>query len=283
MPDQRISAVIMTLNEEHNIEFCLRSVRPWCNEVIVVDMKSEDQTVEIARRYADTVLEHDRIEGFDAGRGKGFTTASGDWVLSIDADEVVTPELAAWIRAFVAADPPYDVGRWLKSSPYWPGKPRLFRRGKLEVSGTLHHGLMPVRGARIKKLPKQANLSMWHFAYPSIESLTAKTNRYTSIEARQALDAGRGDPSLVELLWAPMRAVLVYFAKLGPRDGMAGLVWTVDRAYYRFMSAAKRWDEARLPTRQQEYDEMREKIVARFSDAGAGGVEHANDAASASS
>lgn len=266
----------MTLNEEHNIGFCLRSVRPWCDEIVVVDMKSEDRTVEIAREYADTVLEHERIEGFDAGREKGFETAVGDWIFSIDADEVVTVELAAWIREFVAADSPYDVvmipranvflGRWLKSSPWWPGKPRMFRRGRLQVSGTLHHGLVPVKGARIKTLPRKDTLSMWHFAYPSIESLTAKTNRYTSIEARQAIEKGEGDPGIRELLWAPMRAAIVYFRKLGPRDGMAGLVWAVDRAYYRFMSAAKRWDEARLPTRQKEYDAMREKILAAYDD-----------------
>jgi hypothetical protein len=105
---------------------------------------------------------------------------------------------------------------------------------------------------------------MWHFAYPSAESLTAKTNRYTSIEARQALAAGRDDPSVRELLWAPIRAALVYIAKLGPRDGMAGLIYAVDRAYYGFMSAAKRWDEKRNPTRQGEYDRMRRDLLAEY-------------------
>ena len=91
-----VSAVVMTLNEERNIEYCLRSVRSWCDEVIVVDMVSQDRTREIAGRYADEVLEHERIQGFDAGRTKGFERATGDWILSIDADEVITPELAEW-------------------------------------------------------------------------------------------------------------------------------------------------------------------------------------------
>lgn len=273
-----ISAVVMTLNEEHNLEYCLRSVRSWCDQVIVVDMHSEDRTSEIAHRFADLVLRHERIEGFDAGREKGFVSAAGDWILSIDADEVIPPSLATWIRRFVDSDPAFDLaliprvnvflGRWIKSSPWWPGKPRLFRRGTLEVSGKLHLGLVPKPGSRVKHLPRDPDLSMWHFTYPSIESLTHKTNRYTTIEARQALEEGKGDPGIIELLWPPLRAVLVYFRRFGPRDGMAGLAYAVDRAYYGFMAVAKRWDEARAGERQALYDQIREDIVSGYPNAG---------------
>jgi glycosyltransferase involved in cell wall biosynthesis len=280
---QSISAVVMTLNEQNNLEYCLRSIRPWADEIIVVDMRSEDGTAEIARRYADTVLEHERIEGFDAGRERGFDEAAGDWIFSIDADEVVPARLGRWVREFIASDPDFDVvlipranvflGRWLRSSPWWPGKPRLFRRGRLKVSSTLHAGLQPVPGARIKRLPKDPRLSMWHFAHPSIEAMTAKTNRYTSIEARQALAAGQGDPGIRELLWGPLRAAAVYAAKLGPRDGVAGLIYAVDRAYYGFMAAAKRWDEARIPARQGEYDRMREELIGEYETSAAADAE----------
>ena len=99
----RISAVIMTLNEEHNVEFALRSVRPWCDEVIVVDMMSDDRTQEIARRYVDQLLTHERVGFVEPARVQGFAAATGDWIINIDADEVVSPGLArscgSWPRA----------------------------------------------------------------------------------------------------------------------------------------------------------------------------------------
>jgi hypothetical protein len=93
-----------------------------------------------------------------------------------------------------------------------------------------------------------------------------KTNRYTTIEARQGLQAGLSSPGVLELLKRPLRALAPYIVRRGYRDGMAGLVYTVDRMYYSFMSAAKRWDEVNLGQRQQLYDDMREKILADFSE-----------------
>jgi glycosyltransferase involved in cell wall biosynthesis len=265
----------MTLNEERNIEFCLRSVRPWCDEVVVADNYSDDRTPEIARRFADTFMSNERIEGFDAGRQKAFEAATGDWILSIDADEVVTPQLATWIRDFVDSDPPYDVvlvpranvflGRWIRSSPWWPGKPRLFRRGKIEVTAKLHSGLVPVEGARIGRIPRDENLSLWHFALPSVATMVEKTNRYTTIEGRQGLEGGRGSPGALELIARPLRALAPYIVRRGYRDGMAGLAYTVDRMYYSFLSAMKRWDESNAPMRMEQYDQMREEIVSGFS------------------
>ncbi len=201
---KRIAAVVLTLNEEHNIEYCLRSVRPWCDELVLVDMFSDDRTVELARPYVDTVLAHERIHAFDLGRQRGIDAATGDWIFSIDADEVVPPQLGRWMRAFVDADPEYDLaqiprinvflGRRMHSTPWWPGKPRLFRRGAVLVTADLHHGLVPRAGARVAQVPKKPQLSLWHFTRLSIDALTAKMNHYTTIEARQANARGRGDP-----------------------------------------------------------------------------------------
>jgi (heptosyl)LPS beta-1,4-glucosyltransferase len=92
----RLSAVLLTLNEEKNVEFCLRSLRSWCDEIVVVDNLSDDRTPLIAAGYADVMLTHERnnVGIQDAQRRAAFAAASGDWILSIDADEVVTPELA---------------------------------------------------------------------------------------------------------------------------------------------------------------------------------------------
>jgi glycosyltransferase involved in cell wall biosynthesis len=266
------------MNEELNIEYCLRSLHTWCDELIVVDMKSDDATQAIARRYTDKILEHERIVDFGLARQVGVDNAASEWVLSIDADEVVTPELAAWIRNFVDSDPPYDValiprvnvflGRWLRSTPWWPGKPRLFRKGKLTVTADLHFGLAPNPGARIARLPKQPELSLWHFTRLSLEDIAAKTNRYTTIEATTALERGAGDPSASQLLWRSFREIGVYVAKRGYRDGIGGFAYALDRAYYRFLLQAKRWDLQRAPQRRARYNAWRERILSGFDDSG---------------
>jgi glycosyltransferase involved in cell wall biosynthesis len=273
--ERAVTAVMITLNEEHNLPYVLRSVRPWCEQVIVVDMMSDDRTVEIAQQYADLVLPHERIEAFDAARELGVKQARNEWILSIDADEVVTPQLADWIRDFVESDPPFDVayiprvnvflGQWIRSSNWWPGHPRLFRREAIEISGRLHRGLWPKAGSRVKRLPRDPQLSMWHFSYLSLESLTQKTNHYTSIEARQHVARGKPAPLPRYLFTKALKGFWrEYILRRGYRDGMAGLTFALNRVYYRYLAMAKRWDESQVGLRQARYDRMRERILSGF-------------------
>ena len=270
----KISGVVMTLNEEHNIEFALRSLRPWCDEVIVVDMMSGDRTQEIARKYVDQLLTHERVGFVEPARIQGFAAATGDWIINIDADEVVAPGLAKRLREIAESDPPYDVylvpranvflGRWLKHTPWWPGKPRFFRKGKMNTSTRIHHGFQPVEGARIGTMDKDPSVSLWHYSYTNLGGLTEKMNKYTTIEAEQALGDGRGDPSKLDLVKSPMRALAPYFLRGGYRDGMAGFAYAMNTAYYAFLKEAKRWDQTRSGERQKSYDEMREELVSGF-------------------
>ncbi|CAN5725413.1 glycosyltransferase family 2 protein [soil metagenome] len=271
-----ITAVLITLNEEHNLEFCLRSLRPWCDEIIVVDMLSEDRTPQIAARYADLVLPHERIEAFDQARGAGIQRARNEWIVVLDADELIPPRLGEWIADWVRQEPAHDVallprvnvflGRWIRSSNWWPGLPRLFRRDSMHISEQLHRGLQPVPGARVKRLPKDPQLSIWHFSYASLDALTSKTNRYTTIEARQAIARGRPSPKPWRLFPRALRGMWFdYVMRRGYRDGLAGLTYAINRAYYRYLSMAKRWDEREAPGRQARYDRMREKILSGYS------------------
>jgi glycosyltransferase involved in cell wall biosynthesis len=234
-------------------------------------MRSDDRTAEIAAPLADRVISQERMEGFDAGRERAFAAAKSDWIFSIDADELATPKLGRWIREFVDSDPPFDValiprinvflGRWVRSSPWWPGKPRLFRRGAIVVTPELHHGLVPIDGARIAHLPRDPQLSMWHFTFNSMSSMLERTNRYTTIEAHQALAAGRNRPRATELISRPLRALAPYVLRRGYRDGMAGLAYAADRAYYELVSALKRWDEPRAAERLERYDRMKAQLL----------------------
>lgn len=274
-----ISAVILTLNEERNLEYCLRSLRSWVDEIVVVDMHSEDRTPDIAERYADQVVQHDRIEAFDAARSEGIRVARNEWIFSIDADEVVPVGLSEWITGALVDDPAFDIalipranvflGKWLRSSNWWPGLPRLFRRDSLDITAQLHKGLRPRAGARIQRLPRDPAVSLWHFSYPSLEVLTQKLNRYTTIEARQSLARGVRQPKPRNLFTkAVKKFVTEYIRRRGYRDGMAGLTYGIHRAYYRYMAMAKRWDEAEAPSRQARYDEMRDRILSRYPDGG---------------
>lgn len=276
MPPAKISAVVMTLNEERNIDYCLRSVRSWCDELIVVDMFSDDRTPEIARRYADKFLTHERVGFIEPARRLGFAAASGDWILSLDADEVIAPALAEWLRDFVDSDPQYDVvllprpnvflGRWLRSTHWYPGKPRFFRPSMMDTSERIHHGFVPRPGARIAHVPRDPKRAMWHFSYPTLTGLTEKMNKYTTIEAEQALADGRGDPSWSGFITGPLRAFAPYVARRGWRDGVAGLAYAMNMAYYAFLSAAKRWDIPRAGSRQAEYDRLREELLAGYGE-----------------
>jgi glycosyltransferase involved in cell wall biosynthesis len=271
-----ISAVVMTLNEERNIDYCLRSVRSWCDEVIVVDMFSDDRTPEIAQRYTDKFLTHERVGFVEPARRMGFAAASGDWILNLDADEVISPELAKWLREFVDTEPPYDVvllpranvflGRWLRSTHWYPGKPRFFRPSMMDTSERIHHGFQPREGARIAHVPKDPTRSMWHFSYPTLSGLTDKMNKYTTIEAEQARAEGRGDPRLRDFVSGPLRAFAPYVVRRGYRDGVAGFAYAMSMVYYSFLATAKRWDIARAGSRQAEYDRMREDLLAGFGE-----------------
>ena len=108
---------------------------------------------------------------------------------------------------------------------------------------------------------------MWHFALTSVSSMVEKTNRYTTIEGRQGFEAGRGSPGVLELISRPLRALAPYIVRRGYRDGMAGLAYTVDRMYYSFLSAIKRWDESNVSSREAQYDQMREDILTGFNNA----------------
>ena len=126
----RLSVIVITYNEEQNIEDCLRSVC-WADEIIVVDAYSQDRTVELARKYTDRVYQRERA-GYAPAKQFALGQATGDWVLWIDADERVTPELATQIREAVSRNPnpfsgyylprrAYFLGRWIKHCGWYPG------------------------------------------------------------------------------------------------------------------------------------------------------------------
>ena len=237
-----ISAVIITLNEEANIAECLASVA-WTREMVVVDAGSTDRTREIALRFTPEVHERD-WEGYAAAKGFAISQAASEWVLALDADERVTPELREEIEA-LEPEPGVDgymipikalfLGRWIRHCGWYPGyKIRLFRKqGARVTQKALHEGFRVPGGVR-----KLAN-PIVHYAYPTLRSYFEKFSRYTDLGARDLYDRGRRARILDLVVRPPFTFLKMYLFKLGFLDGFEGLVLCVFSSFYVFVKYVK--------------------------------------------
>lgn len=238
----KLSVIIITKNESANIRACLESVA-WADEIIVVDSASTDGTQEIAREFTPQVHVHADWPGFGAQKNRALDYASKDWVLSLDADERVTPELRAEIEAVLldARADGYEIprlssfcGRFMRHSGWHPDYVlRLFRRGKARFSDALVHESVQLQGsaARLQQ-------PLLHYSYRDFEDVLSKLNSYSSAAAAMLERRGkRGSLAQAVLhgLWAFIRT---YFLRAGFLDGREGFMLAVmnaENSYYRYI------------------------------------------------
>jgi glycosyltransferase involved in cell wall biosynthesis len=289
-----ISAVVITRDEERNLPYCLASLRDWCDELIVVDMHSTDRTREIATQLADVVIDHPVVEGFDVARLAGVEAARNELIFVLDADEIVHPGLAEWLSAQIRSGRPIEViavprvnimlGRWLRNSDWWPGYlPRLFRRESMNVSDRLHRGLKRKEGTKRIEAPADPQHAIWHFTHQTLDTYTDKANRYTTIEANQAVEDGARPVSprriLIPVVQEFWNRYVVY---AGFRDGTAGLAMAIGRAYYRFLSQAKIRDVVEGKARAARLEALRRQLLDGYASSGSmiasGGARAASEA-----
>jgi glycosyltransferase involved in cell wall biosynthesis len=243
----KLSVITITRNEEQNIADCLASVR-WADELIVIDSGSIDKTLDIARQFTSNVLTVEWT-GYGAARNLALDHAHGDWVLWLDADERVTPQLAEEIRQVVQADDPevmgytvarraYFLGRWIKHSGWYPSRvTRLFRKEKARFNETRVHEQLIITG-RVVNLQHD----LFHYTDPNLHHYFDKFNLYTSLAAED-LRAGGKSFSLHDLLLRPpFLFVKMYFLRLGFLDGLHGLILCVLSSAYVFTKYAKLWE-----------------------------------------
>src|SRR5712691_7581135 len=239
-----LSVAIITQNEEQTIRGCLESVS-WADEIIVVDSGSTDNTVAICKELGAKVLVMD-WQGFGPQKNRALTLATGDWVLSLDADERVSHELRNEIQsaittrgkhvAFRMARSSSYCGRVMRHSGWWPDYvTRLFKRGHARFSDDLVHERLIVEG-------KTATLkqSLRHEAFRDLEQVLQKLNSYSSAGAAM-LSQRDGKASLASAvghgLWTFIRT---YFLRAGFLDGREGFMLAVSNAegaYYRYLKA----------------------------------------------
>ena len=245
----RLSVVVITLNEEERLRTCLDSAA-WADEIVVVDAESQDKTVQIAREFTDHVLVRP-WPGFAAQKNFGVEHASGDWVLSLDADEEVSFELREEaMRVLAQADPGdgYAVprrnvfqGQWIRHGGLYPDwQVRLFRRGRGRFLDRDVHESIQVEG-RVGRLSGH----LVHRSYRGVGDFFERANRYSTLAAAELIRAGARARAR-ELLLRPLgRFLAMYVLKSGFLDGRKGLLLAALYAYYVFMRTAKVWEATR--------------------------------------
>jgi glycosyltransferase involved in cell wall biosynthesis len=251
-----LSVVVITLNEEANLGRLLESVR-LADEHIILDCGSTDRTLEIARAFgAKTFTEE--WKGYSAQKNAAIDKASGDWVLSLDADEAVERELMEEIRhvldhkpsvnGYYIARKNYFLGRWIRHGGFYPDrKLRLFRRGHGRFAERAVHEVMQVDGPTAT-----LNHALLHNAYPTLESYISHMNRYSSLGAEIVVAKGGGF-SLRNIVINPAAAFLYnYFLRLGLLDGREGLLLHLYHSAYVSWKYAKAWELGRMPQSQSK-------------------------------
>ena len=243
-----LTVITLTLNEAKNIVPCLETVR-WADEILVIDSGSTDATLALARTFTQRVFTI-TWEGYGAARNFALGQAAGDWILWLDADERVTPELADEIREILRANPEgvngyeiarraYFLGRWIRHCGWYPGRvTRLFRKGKGKFNETRVHEHLHVEGRTLR-----TRHDLLHLTDPDLQHYLYKFNRYTSLAAEDMVAAGRRF-SFADLLFRPpFQFVKMYVLRGGFLDGVEGLILSVLSSAYVFTKYAKLWEK----------------------------------------
>ncbi|MEM3795630.1 MAG: glycosyltransferase family 2 protein [Thermoprotei archaeon] len=276
----KISVVINTLNEEKNLPYALRSVSGWADEIIVVDMYSDDYTVEIAKEYGAKVFFHERIAAFDGARQFAIDQASNEWILILDADELVPKtlskklqEIAAMQLADIVSIPRYNylLGAHIKYSGWGPEQDRqkrFFRKGIAHASSKIHAFLHSLPEARVYNIPYEPDFAIIHFNYINCDHFLEKLNRYTNVEASQAYDRGEKISIPKSLFLSAKEFLNRYFRKQGFRDGWRGFYLSLFMAFYRLSIYCKLIELKDVGTRSEviaQYHDEAERILSEYT------------------
>ena len=240
----------MTLNEGERIRACLESAA-WADELIVVDAESHDKTAAVARELTDHVFVRP-WPGFAAQKNFGLEQARGDWILSLDADEVVSSTLREEITAIVErggdhagyAVPRRNVfwGRWIRHGGLYPDwQLRLFRRTSGRFAERSVHESVSVDGT-VGRLTGHLE----HRSYRDVADFLERADRYSTLAAAEWAASGRPCRPLLDLVARPVgRFLAMYVARAGFLDGWRGFLLAVLYAYYVLMRSAKVWERMR--------------------------------------
>jgi glycosyltransferase involved in cell wall biosynthesis len=252
----KLTVTVITCDEAANLDACLASVA-WADEIVVVDSGSIDDTVAIARRHSARV-EVRPWPGYGAQRNCAASLAAHDWILAIDADERVPPELAREIRAVLTSEPArhgyriprvaWYLGRWIRGTDWYPDyQLRLYdRRAGRWNERRVHESLA------LDDEPGVLGHELRHFAYRDISHHLSTIDRYTTLAAEQWADEGRRVSLASIIVHPPLAFLRNYVLKRGFTQGAPGLLVSVLNSYYVFLKLAKAWELNRAGMRDAE-------------------------------
>jgi len=225
----KISACIISFNEEKKIEDCLKSLVDIADEIIVVDSNSSDSTVEIAKKYTDKVITQDFL-GYIEQKNFAIQQASHDWILSLDCDERLSPELQQSMLAIkhdiTQADAykmprkTFYVYRWLNHCWYPDVKTRLFNKHTAHWGGTNPHDHIITNGDNIRQLDGD----LYHYSFDSISDHLQTIDKFTEIGAEELIKKNKSFNMFSPMTHSLWIFIKIYFIKRGFLDGYAGFL-----------------------------------------------------------
>ncbi|MEE9553292.1 MAG: glycosyltransferase family 2 protein [candidate division Zixibacteria bacterium] len=238
----KISAVIITKNEEENITAAIESVR-FADQIVVADTNSDDNTAELARNAGAEVF-NISFDGFGRTKNKALEFCTGDWIISLDADERVSPELSRGILDAVNNEDGLDcyainrltyfLGKPVKRSGWFPDYVvRLFKNG-YRFSDSLVHESVETKG-EVGKIPGY----LYHHSYRDLHQYMEKLNNYTSLNAAQMSETGKRGSLLDMIIHPPAVFLKMFVFKVGFLDGITGFLLAVLSSYHVFVKYAK--------------------------------------------
>jgi len=243
----KISAVVLTKDEEENIKRCLDSLG-FCDEILIIDDYSSDQTVEIAKNRRAVVFKRKLNNNFSAQRNFGLKKASNKWVLFVDADETVSPALSSEIvRRLKKSHGKQTTGFYFYRKDFFLGhslnygetsRVKLLRLAKKTAGrweGKVHEEW------KVKGRSEIMKNSLFHYSHEKLTDSLEKINFYTDIRAQELADKGEGI-SLGQIILYPLGKFLKnYFWHQGFRDGTAGIIFALMMSFHSFLVRAKLW------------------------------------------
>ena len=244
----KISVVISAFNEEIKIEDCLKSAS-FADEIIFVDGSSTDNTVKIAKKYTSKIFVRENNPMLNVNKNFGFLKALNEWVLSLDADERVTPELAKEIESSIANHKSSIVGywiprkniifgKWIQHSGWYPDHQlRVFRKGRGKFEEKHVHEMVKVDG----KLGYLTS-PILHYNYENVSQFLRKLETYTQNEADQLFESGYTFDFRDAMRFPTKEFLSRFFARKGYKDGLAGLVLSIFMAFYHFTIFVRMWE-----------------------------------------
>jgi glycosyltransferase involved in cell wall biosynthesis len=242
----KLSVTIITLNESEHIAAAIDSAS-WADEIVVVDACSTDGTADIARARG-AVVSSRAWPGWIDQKNHAAERASNDWIFSLDADERITPPLAAEIRALLSTEPPlrgyrmpratFHLGRWIRTTDFYPDfQTRLYDRRAARWAGKYVHESVAVDG-RVGQLRNE----LAHYSFRDLRDQLDRINHYTTLAARQMHEAGRRTGALDLVVHPPAAFLRNYLLRRGVLDGTVGLTISAMNAYSVFLKFAKLWE-----------------------------------------